>query len=206
MATFTKSLLGYRVIATRAGGDSLQQVAARELGDAARWVDLAALNNLVPPYLTTDLAGVAPGVLFCGEQLKVPSAAPGQSSGVSVGNEVLGTDLVLVNGAFTPTASGDLATVSGGDNLTQAISHRLATHMGELVFYPTYGCEIFTLLGEAATPSNAQLAAAFADRAILGDSRVARTQDLQASLVGDQVSVSGTAISVDGKTVFITNT
>ena len=67
-----KPLSGFRLVPTRRG-DTLQDVAVRELGDAARWYDLAAINDLLPPFLTDDPQQAGPRVLLTGQDLKIPA-------------------------------------------------------------------------------------------------------------------------------------
>ncbi len=54
MNQFSRTLTGWRFVETLAN-DTMQGIAARELGDASRWVDLVNINGLTPPYLTGEL-------------------------------------------------------------------------------------------------------------------------------------------------------
>ena len=66
-------LNGFRFAETRFG-DTLQAVAMRELGDGKRWFELAAINGLVPPYITDDATLSGGGVLLSGALVLVPAA------------------------------------------------------------------------------------------------------------------------------------
>ncbi|HVB37361.1 MAG TPA: hypothetical protein VND92_02450 [Vicinamibacterales bacterium] len=195
--TFWKLAAGVRVVETRVD-DTLQAIAARELGDAARWPDIANLNNLLPPYITPDLALAGPRVAFAGQPIKVPSAPPA-ASGVADPNAVFGTDIALVNGQITDDGSGDLLTVSGPANLAQAITGRLVTRPGELLFHPAYGCAVYGLLGGGATAAAVQLAASFVARAVRSDPRVSAVENATAVVQGDALVTSAVAVTVDGK-------
>lgn len=74
----------------------------------------------------------------------------------------LGTDLdfpVDAAGVVRVTIAGDLPTVSGRANLVNALSRRLATEPGALVYRPTYGCGVLSYLGAPNSPgSRADLA------------------------------------------------
>lgn len=196
----TKPISGFRHAQTRVG-DTLQAIAAREMGDATRWYDIAQLNGLLPPYLTDDFAAASPSVLWAGQQtIKVPSSPP-PASGVADPNSVFGTDIALTGGRLDVTETGDLRTVSGPANLTQALRNRLLTHTGDLTYHPAYGCDVYKLVGQGGTETTNRLAAAMVARALRSDRRVARVERATATVSGDRISATATAVSVDGKRV-----
>lgn len=195
--TFWKTVPGLRLVETRLD-DTLPAIALRELGDASRWPDLAQLNNLLPPYITSDLALAGPRVLFGGQPIRVPAPAPAQS-GVTDPAAVFGTDVALVNGQISDDGAGDLLTVSGPANLKQAISNRLATRPRELMRHPEYGCRAPEVLGQGASAVSVQLAAAFVASAVASDPRVASVENAKATVNGDAIETLATAVSVDGK-------
>lgn len=195
-----KTVRGYRQVATNVG-DTPRSIALRELGDAARWTDIVGLNKLVPPYLVDDLASAGPGVLLAGQQtLKVP-ASPPPASGVTDAQSVFGTDIRLARGRLEATAGGDLLTVSGVPNLAQALTNRLATHTGELAYHPRYGCEVYRLIGQGGTATADRLAEVLVSRAVRSDPRIARVSQASATIGGDVIRASVTAITVDGKRI-----
>lgn len=196
--SFSKTLTGYRKVATRVG-DTIQQIALRELGDAAQWYDIVALNTLRYPWIVDDPALLATGVVLAGQaSLLVPSVAP-RATGVAEAPDVFGTDWLLKNGQIQADAGGDIATVSGVANLAQALDMRIRTHPGDLVYHPKYGCKVYRLLGKGGTSQNDQLASSWVAAAIRADPRVAGTERLTASIAGDVLAVSGDAVSVNGK-------
>lgn len=195
---FSKKITGYRSVSTLVG-DTLERVAMRELGDASQWYDLASLNNLVPPYLVDDPALLGPGLLLTGQDpLLVPSTAP-PATGVAQAPSVFGTDCLLQKGQLQAGSGGDFATVSESANLTQALTMRLGTHPGDLVYHPSFGCRAYTLLGKGGTPVTDQLAAAFVAAAVSGDPRISRAENTVATTVGDVLACSSTAVAVNGK-------
>ncbi|HEY0205069.1 MAG TPA: hypothetical protein VGC15_13080 [Acetobacteraceae bacterium] len=198
-----KRVSGYREVETNVG-DTIKLIALRELGDAARWTDIVALNSLRPPYLVDSLALAGPGVLLAGQQvLKVP-AAPPPTSGVADTDSVFGTDVQLIAGRITAAPGGDMQTVSGVKNLDQAIGNALATHPGDLVYYPRYGCEVYSLIGQGGSATSDRLAAAMVARTVRADGRVARVRSTVGSIAGDTIRVSCDAVTVNGKVISAT--
>ena len=196
-----KQATGLRRVATNRG-DTLRAIALRELGDATLWTDLAAINNLLPPYIVDDLSEVTSSrVLLSGSLISIPGPVPSQANGVADDASQLGTDFLLVGGMLTDDGAADIATVSSYDNLKQALEHRLQTRPRELIQHPTYGCRVFSLLGQGNGPVVLQLAAAWTGRCINSDPRVTETTNLIAVASGDGITVSGNAVPVTGKAV-----
>jgi hypothetical protein len=180
-------------------GDTLQALAARELGSAAQWRDLIPLNDLRPPYLipSIDPAERVPQVLLWGDPVVVPARAINDNA--ALGDAALGTD-VLVAGGDLVSANGDLATVSGVGNYVQALRHRLFTPLDSYLTHPDYGCAITALLGLGNGPVVALLSAAMARQALLLDPRSAAISAAGA-VRGDQLTVAVQAQPVDTETV-----
>jgi phage baseplate assembly protein W len=64
-----------------------------------------------------------------------------------------GTDLMVSpDGDLMEDEAGDWATVTGLDNIKQAVSHRLVTRRGSLTQHPTYGSRLHELIGLAQAP------------------------------------------------------
>src|ERR1019366_7489071 len=126
---FDRQLYGYRFVATHFG-DTLPVVAARELGDAARWTEIIALNDMVYPYLTDSIGAVAPGVFLTGTYITVPSSSPSAASNDP--NAVFGQDVMLAADGGLEVVNGDISLVSGPENLSQALNNLLKTDTGEL--------------------------------------------------------------------------
>ena len=198
----TKRISAFRRADTRRG-DRLQDIAAREMGDAAKWPDLAALNGLLPPWITDDLGHASPTVLLAGQQqIKIPSASQAPS-GVVDRDSVFGTDIAMPHGRLQVTASGDLATVSGVENLTQALTNRLASHTRDLQFHPDYGCDVYKLVGQGGTATTDRLAVTLVSRAVRSDGRVQSIARATGTIQGDRIAVQVDAVSVDGRRVSV---
>lgn len=190
---------GYRLVETEFG-DTLQALALREMGDASRWPELIALNNLRPPYLSA-LPGID-GVLQYGQTLRVPAAQTVVSAEASP-EQVFGVDIALTGQGELTTEAGDLVLVAGVDNLSAALRHRLDTDAGELMFHPEYGSRVRRLIGQVNGPTTGILAASYASDAVAADPRVDRVVSQSATVSGDVVSVTVSAEPVTGRVVTI---
>lgn len=201
MTTYRRPLHGFRFVEIR-HGDTLQAIAAREIGDASRWTDLIAYNDLVPPFITDDPAQARTGVLLSGSMIRVPAAAQ-MASASSDPDRVFERDIRLEDGVLV-AQNGDFAVASGRDNLRQAIKHRIETERGELLFHPEYGSRIRVLLGAVNGPTASLLAAEYARSAVLADPRIRQVTQSVAEVEGDVVRVSVEAQPIAGRVIEVT--
>ena len=205
MNQFERPLVGYRLVEIL-HGDTLQEIAARELKDATRWVDLANINRLLPPYITGDTAQAGARVKLYGELLQVPAVtqqSPSRSTDIEA---VYETDVELRDGFIDVNEAGDLATVSGWDNLKQAIDGRLETETGELLFHPEYGCRARTLIGMGSTPVTGQLCAQYVRASLRADPRISDIDSTTAEVDGDTLRVEAVVIPISGRSLKIEKT
>lgn len=200
---FDKPLNGYRFVDTFFG-DTLQKIAARELGDAAQWGFLISYNNLVPPYLTDDPAQVVPGVLLTGSQILVPAGAPVISTTTDP-KLVFDVDLSLTNGLLTGS-NGDFSTVGGRDNFRQAIKHNVETDQGSLLWHTWYGSLCRRMIGAVNGPTQALLTERYAAASIERDPRVSEVNQAIATIAGDSLTIQLQVIPVVGRPLQLTVT
>ena len=197
-ASWTQPIEGYRSVPTVVG-ETIQGFAYRVTGNASNWTKIVALNALTWPYLTNVPELLGEGVALAGSNsLRIIAASP-SASGVSDPGDLFGTDVAIVGGDLTATATGDFGTVAGGANLVQALTNRLGVWNGDLVFHPDYGCSLYKLLGKANSPTDNQLAAAFASTSVGADPRISSVQNATAVIVGDACQITMTLISSDGR-------
>lgn len=175
-------------------GDTLPSLAQRVLGDGLRWRELVALNGLKPPFLVPSLEAIdrQPHTVIWGDWLKVPAVAVNASA--VTGEEALGQDVRMDRGRLA-TNNGDLDLIAGGANFGQALRHRVTVPYGSFMPHPTYGCEIYSVLGIGNTAVVMLLGAGFVRRALLRDPRSA-TITAGARANGDTLAVDVQAQAV----------
>lgn len=194
MTDINRPLGGFRLVEIRYG-DTLQKIAARELGEASRWRDLITINKLEYPYLTGDPSAVTANVRLYGSQIAVPSASNTTNSEIDP-NAVFGVDIKLDGGLLLDDGNGDFSIVSGRENYKQAIENRIATRRQELIFHLPYGCDIQALLGTVEGPTATILAAQYAKEAVEADDRTESVTTATATTVGDATTVNIVAVPV----------
>lgn len=161
-------------------GDTLIGLAAKFLGDARLWQQIAVLNGLRPPFvndLATTPASVEkaafPGAIGIGQRILVPSfdRNPRQLPVLPVlgvdpeepaENQLFGTDLQLklisastsrpVFGLNVDEEGGsiDVQTVSGVKNIAQGLLQRILIERGSDILYQTLGLQ--RVIGFGITP------------------------------------------------------
>lgn len=183
-------------------GDTLMDIAARELGNFDRWIEIATLNNLQPPWigpLTTEtIAGWGTKLIMPGPG--TTAAAGGQK--ISYSQDFLGTDLYIgpINGSM-PAWNGDFQTITGINNLSWALGRRLQTAMGTLIYHRTYGSRIPAEIGQVQDSQTASHIKAYGTSALMSDPRV---QAVLSATIGipahNQISFQGVVKPIGDQT------
>jgi phage baseplate assembly protein W len=197
---FDRPLYGFRFAETRRG-DTLQDIASRELGDAARWPELIAYNKLSPPFLVDEYPLATEGVAVTGQLLLVPAPAPVAVTTDPV--EVFQVDMGLARDGSLVVDGGDFGTVAGLDNFEQAIKNAISTDRGELIFHARYGSLIRRLVGKVNRPTTALLGAQYARSAIKDDPRVNLVKRSVATSDGNVVNVAIEVEAVNGRSTLV---
>lgn len=196
MNEFERELPSYRLVETH-HGDDLQAIAHREMGDANRWTELVWINGLTYPYITNDERRVGPGVLLSGSLIKVP-APVGLWTDDAERGQVFERDAALVNKKLTADEGGDIAIVTGADNLRQQLMHRVVTPRGQARRHPEYGCMLWRIMGTVNGPTAGMLGAEYVKAALLADYRISEILSASAEITGDAVRINARARAIEG--------
>lgn len=122
--------------------------------------------------------------------------------------DILGTDLKLVFQRGTADLAWntqDLETVSGLDNLVQALTLRLLVDRGDLsgLAHPRYGSRIRDLIGERMDRANRELIRRYVRQALLEDPRVKEVVSVVVETradAPDSVDVTALVTAITGQT------
>lgn len=177
-------------------GDDLRSLALRELGDAARWTEVAQLNELRLPFVVRSFRTEdrLAGTVVWGDTVLVPSRH--YFGRVATETSTYGQDVQLVNGAMVAVA-GDLAVVSGRDNMVQALRHRLQTLRGELIYHPQYGSSARLAIGMKAGVFSSLLAAGWTHETLLKEPRIFAVEGVDAEAEGDAIKVAARVVLIN---------
>lgn len=202
MSDFDKPRPNFRLVETR-HGDNLQDVAAREMGDANRWPELIWLNNLIYPYITDHSSLAGESVILSGALIRVPASVGVYTDGSDTG-QVYERDVALKGKQLSVTEGGDLSVASGIDNLTQQLRHRVATPRGQLRRHPEYGCMVWRMQGGVTGPAASRMSVEYVRAAIAADYRVSSVASVNSVTVGDAIKVTAIAEAIAGGSVDLT--
>lgn len=156
--------------------DNLMDIANRELGNFEEWRNIAALNSLVPPYISST---PGPGLVVPGDQLFLPTpngaTTPQAGTPPNYANNYLGVDLYLglLNQSMLPW-TGDFQVISGYPNLAFSLGRRLQTCLGTLIYHPNFGSRIPPEVGSIDDQSISGQLQAYTVSCLLSDPRVAK--------------------------------
>lgn len=170
-------------------GDSLMDIANRELGNFELWTQIATLNGLQPPYISTT---PGPNVAVPGQSLFLPQINSTQATTASQAPapnyeiNYLGVDKWYgpMNQQMLPW-TGDFQVISGYQNLAFSLGRRLQTALTTLIFHPSFGSRIPPEVGKIADQNTAGYLEAYTTSALLSDPRVNRVLSVNVSLTSD---------------------
>lgn len=192
-ATAPRALVPY----TWRAGDTLQGVALRAYGDAARWGEIAEANGLRGGRWA-DGSPLRPG-----DTLQVARDQATETRGAARSREPFGVDLrVDLSTGDLVIEDNDLARSSGPMNLAQGLALRLLTEQGEAWILPTYGLPV--RVGASGSPREAAYLAAQVQDQLKQDARVREITSVDVLSEGDGLAVSVSFVPVAGSVTTFT--
>lgn len=184
-------------------GDTLQGIAAKVLGSAAKWTGIANLNGLMPPYVSTS--GM-PGTVGPGDTLLLPVAAVD----VQQSADVYGRDFLLstdregrLTGGLVPEPGdhpADFQYVSGVRCALQGLNVLVNTRQGGDPFRQWFG--VPAAIGDRLTDAGIVLSS-LVDQ-VLADDRFVRVLNPTNTRIANGVRVSFDAVLRSAQTVPLT--
>lgn len=187
--------------ATVNNGDSPHTLAARVLGDPARWMELAILNDLRYPYFATEEEIALNGytnVIPYGKKIAYPAKKTSTantdkevflnedstSSGLSTEEKVFGSDLLIEDGDIVWNAE-DVELVYGVNNLKQFIVKRATIPKSRNRISKRYGFSDFSGVSRATAEALIKIEGEnlFADDSRILGNKVIGTEYIDQNLV-----------------------
>jgi hypothetical protein len=162
-------------------GETLEHLAARVLGSAARWTEIAELNGWID---AETLGSGRPA--RAGDLVLIPLNTNAQPEPARE-RDAYGTDLALDQNGDLQLKGADLATISGAANVEQALGLRLKTTALELAWAPRYGLPALT--GTRLTATSAGYVGALVREQVEADARIERALLIEARDAGDALAV-----------------
>ena len=127
---------------------SIRSLLSGELGNIVTGsIDSSSITGLTIQQDNHLINGRFIRVRKTGESLFIPTEQVTSMDLESFLDTVGGEDLLLEDGDFSTDVYRDLTSVSGLDNISQRIRHRLETERGELPLHPAYGSNIYQFIG-----------------------------------------------------------
>lgn len=113
-------------------------------------------------------------------------------------NPFWGADLAITSGDLIVGSGGDLGTVANAPNLQQALQNRLGTEIGNLLEDPTYGIDLFSIIGRKDLGQVSALIEQITTNALLSDPRVSQVNSIQVNAINPSTFQVFAQVSVYG--------
>jgi hypothetical protein len=162
-------------------------IAAWWFGNSNLYWRVILANNMRDAYTRED--GTR---LTAGSVIKLPDA----TKPATKNNDILGTDILIVNGDLQLSGNADVMRVSGYACYSQNLTHRMLTERGSNKVFPRYGLRA-GITGSASSSILAELRSDVRDQ-LRQDSRTDRVEQLQLDEEGDKVNISVLVTPITG--------
>jgi hypothetical protein len=184
-------------------GASIESLALQGMGSVSLWKSLAEFNNLVYPYIyivdpNNPSDSQPEKTLGLGMNIAYPQYGNSGSTSLILGTSTSGPDtsdfafgedfLLDTTGDLALTSKKDIQTVSGLNNMLQAIELKFNVMLGELIAHQDYGLP--NLLGYRTLSFVTSLATSSIRSTVLSDARVSSISNIQVNIQDDIIYYS----------------
>ena len=177
--------------------DTLQSISLRKLGDSSLWPYLASVNKITGNEELSKKTTIYVPVLTRTSSIKKKKDSFILTEDVA--RNPYGSDITLdATGNIVLAENNDVSTISGIDNIQQAINLRFATPIGSMIKQTSFG--IATQAGYPGTDSMIRYLRMNITRAILSDPRIKSVSNIALSVSGDTITASMDIDIIDSDT------
>jgi hypothetical protein len=169
----------YVDVTVSTGQDNAYDLAAWWFGNPDLYWRIMLANNMQDAYTREDGTRLSPGTTIKLPDVSVP---------IVHNNDVLGTDLLIVNGDLQLAGTSDVKRISGYANFSQNLNHRMQTERGSNKVFPEHGLRA-GFVGGAASSIVAELRTDVKNQ-LRRDHRTDTVERLQLTELGDKVAIS----------------
>jgi hypothetical protein len=162
-------------------------IAAWWFGNPDLYWRVILANNMRDAYTREDGTHLTAGSIV---------RLPDQNKPPTKNNDILGTDILIVNGDLQLSGNADVMRVSGYACYSQNLTHRMLTERGSNKVFPRYGLRA-GIVGSASSSILAELRSDVRDQ-LRQDHRTDRVEQLQLDEIGDKVNVSVLVTPITG--------
>lgn len=168
-------------------GADAYSIAYNVLGDINLYWQIINLNNFRDAYTRDDGTPLSPGSSVLIPSTTVPA---------NKDNDVLGTDLLLVNGDLVLVGNNDVMRVSGYACYTQNLGHRMQTPRGGNRVFPSYGL-MASLHTSASSTITGNIRMDVYDQ-VMQDPRTREVRHIRLTELGDKVHINMVVTPISG--------
>jgi hypothetical protein len=179
-------------------GETLADIAEKELGSRDAWQDIAEINGMYSAYYIYDGRPLLPG-----DVIYVPVINEAEAAMSAKPDDLFGVDLKIdSDGDLVLAGSDDIQLIRGERNLKQALTVRYRTIQGENGVFPNFGLP--RLVGEGNEAGIAGYAASHMTMQSLADPRIKSVGSLSIGDAGDTLGADARLVLVNGTPLNVT--
>jgi hypothetical protein len=176
--------------------DTLQTIALKWLGDSGYWPYIAGVNNITG---NSELQAGQRIYVPLPEQKSITLEKDAYIATENIVQDEYGTDIMIDgSGNMIVNESNDVATITGEENVIQALDLRLSTPIGAMLKQTAYG--LITQVGSPGTTMAIKYLRTNYKDSIMQDPRIKELTNLDVSVSGDVISIKSDIFLVNRDT------